>query len=239
MSLLVVVLIAAAICLCSQHAHAFSSPPTTKAASQQASSSSSTTARHLFFGEYLPIGIPFVVAKDKWDSSRRSKLKEQILSLASETQRGLTATNAQVEEMDGLFSQLEKFNPTVNPLTNKNSKLSGDWSLEYTTSDSILGKGGAPKIGPIIQTIDTATLSAKNSEVNRYYGLVDVPRSVSAELAPVNGRLTEVMFKRFMLGPIGFDAPDTARGSLDITYLDDEVRLTRGDKGNIFVLTRM
>ena len=75
--------------------------------------------------------------------------------------------------------------------------------------------------------------------MNRYYGLVDVPRSVSAELAPVNGRLTEVMFKRFMLGPIGFDAPDTARGSLDITYLDDEVRLTRGDKGNIFVLTRM
>jgi hypothetical protein len=62
---------------------------------------------------------------------------------------------------------------------------------------------------------------------------------VTAELSPVNGKLTDVKFKRFTLGPIGFDAPDSFRGSLDITYLDDEVRLTRGDKGNIFVLTRM
>jgi hypothetical protein len=43
-----------------------------------------------------------------------------------------------------------------------------------------------------------------------------------------------------MLGPIGFDAPkDKFKGALDITYLDEEFRLTRGDKGNIFVLTRM
>ena len=33
-----------------------------------------------------------------------------------------------------------------------------------------------------------------------------------------------------MLGPVGFDAPDSFRGSLDITYLDEDVRLTRGDK---------
>ena len=140
--------------------------------------------------------------------------------------------------MDELFSLLEKLNPTVNPITNTNANLNGDWSLDYTTSDSILGKGSFPKIGPIIQNIDTTTLSAKNSEVIRF-GIVDVPRSVSAELSPVNGRVTDVNFKRFMLGPVGFDAPDTARGQLDVTYLDDEVRLTRGDKGNIFVLTRM
>eukprot|EP00571_Detonula_confervacea_P017001 CAMPEP_0172308084 /NCGR_PEP_ID=MMETSP1058-20130122/8795_1 /TAXON_ID=83371 /ORGANISM="Detonula confervacea, Strain CCMP 353" /LENGTH=231 /DNA_ID=CAMNT_0013020433 /DNA_START=155 /DNA_END=850 /DNA_ORIENTATION=+ len=227
-------ILVAAFCLCPQHANAFSSPPTTTTKA----SPSSSTARNLFFGDYLPLGIPFVLAKDKWDSSRRSKLKEQILSLASETQRGLKATDAQAEEMDGLFSQLEKFNPTVNPLTNKFSNLNGDWSLDYTTSDSIIGKGGFPRIGPIVQNIDTTTLSAKNSEIIRF-GIVDVPRSVSAELSPVNGRLTDVKFKRFMLGPLGFDAPDSARGGLDVTYLDDEVRLTRGDKGNIFVLTRM
>jgi hypothetical protein len=90
----------------------------------------------------------------------------------------------------------------------------------------------------VIQNIDTTTLTAKNSEIIRY-GIVDVPRSVSAELSPINGKLTDVKFKRFELGPVGFNAPDSFRGSLDITYLDDEVRLTRGDKGNIFVLTRM
>merc|ERR1712127_552567 len=111
-------------------------------------------------------------------------------------------------------------------------------SLDYTTSDSILGKGGFPRVGPIVQNIDTTTLSAKNSEVVRY-AVVDVPRTVTAELSPVNGQFTDVKFKRFTLGPVGFDAPDSFKGALDVTYLDDEVRLTRGDKGNIFVLTRM
>lgn len=136
-----------------------------------------------------------------------------------------------------LFEQLENLNPTSNPLTKPT--VNGDWSLDYTTSDSILGKGGFPRVGPIIQNIDTTTLSAKNSEVVKYFYLFDVPRSVTAELSPVSSKLTDVKFKRFTLGPVGFDAPESFRGSLDITYLDEEVRLTRGDKGNIFVLTRM
>jgi hypothetical protein len=173
--------------------------------------------------------------------SQRTNLKSKILSLASETQRGLTATESQKEEMEQLFVQLEKLNPTPNPLVNAKNKPSvdGDWDLRYTTSDSILGKGGFPRVGPIVQNIDTTTLSAKNSEVVKYGYLFDVPRSVTAELSPVNGRLTDVKFKRFALGPVGFDAPESFRGSLDVTYLDEDVRLTRGDKGNIFVLTRM
>ena len=231
-----------AVCLGLQAACAFSpaAPSAARSLTASTSPSSSSTALSLtgFVGEYLPLGIPLVLAKDYWDKSRRSKLIEQILTLASDTNRGLTATDEQKQEMDNLFSQLEKLNPTVNPITNKNAKLNGDWSLDYTTSDSILGKGGFPRIGPIVQNIDTTTLSAKNSEVVKC-GFVNVPRSVSAELSPVNGKLTDVKFKKFTLGPIAVDAPDSSRGSLDITYLDDEVRLTRGDKGNIFVLTRM
>lgn len=78
--------------------------------------------------------------------------------------------------------------------------------------------------------IDTKTLSAENSEVVSYFG-IPVPRKITAELSPQNNHFTDVKFKRFSLGPIGFDAPDSFRGALDITYLDDEVRLTRGDKG--------
>jgi hypothetical protein len=172
---------------------------------------------------------------------RRSQLKKQIIDLAAETNRGLSATEAQKRSMENLFVQLEVLNPTRNPLilTKNKPSINGDWSLDYTTSDSILGKGGYPRIGPIIQNIDTLTLSAKNSEIVQYFYLFNVPRSVTAELSPVNGQLTNVKFKKFMLGPLVFNAPDSFRGSLDITYLDEEMRLTRGDKGNIFVLTRM
>eukprot|EP01083_Nonionella_stella_P094008 263683_1 len=173
-------------------------------------------------------------------NARRSQLKKEILGLASETNRGLTATDEEKEEMDQLFKKLEALNPTRNPLILAKNKpsVNGDWSLDYTTSGAILGKGGFPRIGPIIQNIDTTTLSAKNSEVVRY-AIIDVPRSIAAELSPVDGKFTNVQFKRFQLGPVGFNAPEKFKGALDITYLDEDVRLTRGDKGNIFVLTRM
>mmetsp|Transcript_20824 Transcript_20824/g.29394 ORF Transcript_20824/g.29394 Transcript_20824/m.29394 type:complete len:197 (+) Transcript_20824:71-661(+) len=166
----------------------------------------------------------------------REKLKIDLLKLSSDTQRGLTASPEQQAQIESLFEKLEKVNPTRKPL--KTTKVNGDWSLEYTTSDSILGKGGFPRVGKIVQKIDTTTLSAENSEVVSYFG-VKVPRKVTAELDPQNDKFTNVKFRRFSLGPIGFDAPESFRGSLDITYLDDDLRLTRGDKGNIFVLTRM
>ena len=78
----------------------------------------------------------------------------------------------------------------------------------------------------------------KNSEIVRY-AIIGVPCSIAAELSPVDGKFTNVQFKRFQLGPVGFNAPEKFKGGLDITYLDEDVRLTRGDKGNIFVLTRM
>lgn len=46
-----------------------------------------------------------------------------------------------------------------------------------------------------------------------------------------------VQFLTFhILGLIPVKAPPTARGQLDITYLDATLRLSRGDKGNLFVL---
>ena len=171
------------------------------------------------------------------DQSRRPKLKKELLDLAVQTKRGLVATPQQTKRIQELFVALEKLNPTRQPL--KSPLINADWSLEYTTSDSIVGKGDLfPKIGPIVQTIDTTSLSARNSEVVSYFG-IPVPRQITAELIPQDSKLTNVQFKRFQIGPIGFNAPASFKGQLDITYLDNDLRLTRGDKGNLFVLTRM
>lgn len=48
-----------------------------------------------------------------------------------------------------------------------------------------------------------------------------------------------MQFKEFrILGLIPIQAPPSARGKLDTTYLDEDLRISRGDKGNLFVLER-
>lgn len=167
---------------------------------------------------------------------QRAALKGELLQLSKETERGLKADSEDQSRVLELFEKLEKLNPTKQPL--QSDKVNGDWSLQYTTSDSILGKGGFPREGSILQKIDTTTLRAENSEVVNYFGIFKLPRKVSAELSPRNGHITDVQFKRFSLGPIGFNAPESFKGYLDVTYVDEDFRLSRGDKGNIFVLTR-
>ena len=136
------------------------------------------------------------------------------------------------------FQQLEELNPTPKPLEAPDL-LSGCWRLVYTTSDSILGTTRPRLFKPrprILQSISVDKLAAKNEEwVLR--GLLK--NSVRAALTPRDdGRTVDVQFKRFGIGWLRIPAPASAKGVLETTYLDDTLRLSRGDKGNLFVLVK-
>jgi len=168
----------------------------------------------------------------------RATLKSEVLELANMTKRGLIETQEQADEMKKKFLQLEKLNPTKNVLSSP--KTSGRWLLRYTTSDSILGRGGAERVGEIVQVLDTKNLKASNAETLNF-GLFKLPRKVKAELNPISPSEVAVQFKQFTFGQpefLQFNAPKSFKGRLDITYVDDDLRLSRGDKGNIFVLEK-
>ncbi|XP_020534637.1 probable plastid-lipid-associated protein 4, chloroplastic isoform X2 [Jatropha curcas] len=127
---------------------------------------------------------------------------------------------------------LKKVNKVKEPL--KSNLLNGKWELIYTTSQSVL-QTKRPKLlrpnGKIYQAINVDTLRAQNMETWPFFN------QVTANLVPINARRVAVKFDFFRIaGLIPIASPGSGRGQLEITYLDDELRISRGDRGNLFIL---
>ncbi|TVU45477.1 hypothetical protein EJB05_04966 [Eragrostis curvula] len=178
---------------------------------------------------FLP---PFLTGKGEKDAKKAERLKEELLAAIAPLERGAEATPEDKEGVEQIVRQLEAVNQVKEPL--KSELLNGKWELLYTTSTSIL-QPQRPKFlrpfGKIYQAINADTLRAQNMETWPYFN------QVTANLVPLSSKRVAVKFdyfKIFSLIPI--KAPGSGKGELEITYLDEELRISRGDKGNLFVL---
>ncbi|KAJ8608277.1 hypothetical protein CTAYLR_007280 [Chrysophaeum taylorii] len=164
-----------------------------------------------------------------------TSLKGELLRLADEANMGRDL--AMRETVKAQIEALEAINPTQRP--NESDLLTATWRLVYTTSDSILGTKRIRPLRPrprVLQSIDAKHLKAKNEE---WVLLGLLKNSVVADLEPRDdGRTVDVQFKRFGIGWLRIPAPKSARGFLETTFLDDDLRISRGDRRNLFVLVR-
>ena len=158
--------------------------------------------------------------------------KEEVLAAIEGLERGLSASPEDQERVDAAARSLEALNPNPKSLSAK--AINGKWELIYTTSDSILGKSKPAPFrpqGPIYQTIDAVRLRAKNQEGTPFFN------SVAAELTPTSASAVDVQFVLFRIfGLIPVKASASAKGSLDTTFVDEEIRISRGNKNNLFIL---
>ncbi len=190
--------------------------------------------------------------------------KAALLETIAGKNRGLLATDGDKQAIAVAIAQLEDRNPTPRPLE-ASDLLAGDWRLLYTTSRELLGIDRVPlaKLGQIYQCIRTAENTLYNiaeiSGLPYLEGLV----SVAARFTPTSERRVEVKFERAIIGftrLIGYQSPESfiqsiesgqrfaaidfgitnrdRQGWLDITYLDDDMRIGRGNEGSVFVLTK-
>lgn len=191
--------------------------------------------------------------------------KETLLESIAGKNRGVLATEQDRQAILGAIAQLEDRNPTPRPLE-AGDKLQGNWRLLYTSSQELLGIDRFPllSLGQVYQYISVPDAMIYNvAEVNGLpylEGLV----SVVARFEVVSERRVDVKFERLILGAqrlIGYRAcedyieqiragqrfaaldlrlnPQNQQGWLEITYLDDDLRIGRGNEGNVFVLTRV
>ncbi|KAL0335197.1 UNVERIFIED_CONTAM: putative plastid-lipid-associated protein 4, chloroplastic [Sesamum radiatum] len=184
-------------------------------------------------------------------------IKEELLEAIAPLDRGAEATPEDQQKIDQIARKLEAVSPTKEPL--KSDLLNGKWELVYTTSQSIL-QTQRPKFlrsRRNFQAINVDTLRAQNMESWPFFNQAPIlvticrkvkslcpsltnltPLQVTANLTPLNSKKVAVQFDVFKIGGlIPIKAPGRARGELEITYLDEELRVSRGDKGNLFILT--
>lgn len=191
-------------------------------------------------------------------------IKAELLEAIAGKNRGLLANEMDKVKVLSAIQQLEDHNPTPKPLEAK-ELLEGNWRLLYTTSKSILGLDRFPlfKLGQIYQCIRTAEARIYNIAEVAGVPFLEGIVSVAARFEPVSEKRVNVIFERSIIGlqrflgytspskfiqeleqgkkflPIDFSIENREqKGWLDITYLDEDMRVGRGNDGNVFVLAK-
>lgn len=191
--------------------------------------------------------------------------KSRLLEAIAGKNRGLLATATEQKAILAAIAQLEDYNPTPNPLE-ATALLDGNWRLLYTTSQELLGIDRFPllRLGEIYQCLRVN--EGKIYNIAEVYGLpfLEGLVSVTARFEAVSQKRVEVKFERAISGlqrlinyqspnnfieeieggksftAIDFEIKNSDRqGWLDITYLDEDLRIGRGNVGSVFVLSKV
>jgi hypothetical protein len=190
-----------------------------------------------------------------------NRQKAELLSHLTAFDRGLKPLN---QDTLTQILNLEAQNPTPRPVE-AIDLLAGDWRLVYTNSQGILGLDRFPlfQLGEVYQSIRAEGLRLYNVAEIQGLPLLSGVVSVAATFAPVSEVRVAVKFERAIVGPQGWmdyqgpagfiekieqggrfwglDAKlpvKEAQGWLDITYLDGDLRIGRGNEGSLFVLVK-
>lgn len=191
--------------------------------------------------------------------------KSALLEAIAGKNRGILATELDKQSILMAIARLEERNPTFRPVA-AGDLLDGNWRLLYTTSKGLLNIDQFPllKLGQIYQCIRVNNQSVYN--IAEVYGLpyLEGLVSVSAKFEPISDKRVQVKFERSILGIqrlIGYQSPSSfieqiesgkkfiaidfgldsrdQQGWLDITYLDEDLRIGRGNEGSVFVLSKV
>ena len=169
-----------------------------------------------------------------------------------------------VQLIETLTKTLEPLNPFPRPLLYGSSLLDGAWLLQYSNAREIRSLKRLPLgflVGKIYQIIDVNNASFENKAwVKHSLGLLSGYVRITATFAPselgeLPNQKINIDFKQRFLGieqvlGIKSDLLDPFRvveaknpqgriPSLDITYIDETMRIGRGGDGGLFILTKV
>jgi hypothetical protein len=193
------------------------------------------------------------------------QLKKNQKTLVDSPITDLEIQPQKVESIERLTLALEELNPFPRPLLYASNLLDGAWLLQYSTAREIRSLKRLPfgfLVGKIYQTIDLRNASFENKALVRHSsGLLSGYVRVTATFEPAKqtedllpDRQINIDFKQRFFGvdrifgittklfdPIKIVAAQNPTGripSLNLTYIDETMRIGRGGDGSLYILTR-
>ncbi|MEA5568976.1 PAP/fibrillin family protein [Anabaena sp. UHCC 0399] len=195
----------------------------------------------------------------------QAKLKDIQTNSDGSPVTNLQLEKTLVADVEQLTTELENCNPHPHPLVSATALLEGAWLLKYSTAREIRALASLPlglQVGKVYQTIDITNKKFFNlAFVKHSLGLLSGYVKVTASFEPAiedvspapNKRINVYFDKRYLAieKVIGIDTPlfnplkvvqaNNPQGrvaTLDITYLDETLRIGRGGDGSLFILTK-
>ncbi len=194
-----------------------------------------------------------------------STRKVNLLNAIAPVNRGLQMSENQRKAIFSAVAYLEEINPTSAP-TQTPELLDGNWLLMFTTSQELLGIDRFPlyKLGNIYQCLRVSEGKIFNVAEIKGLPLLGGLVSVCANFTVVSEKRVKVNFERLVAGSqtlVGYQdinsfintlrSPkkllaidfqikrEDQKGWLETTYLDRDLRIGRGNEGNLFVLRKV
>ncbi|KVH91600.1 probable plastid-lipid-associated protein 8, chloroplastic [Cynara cardunculus var. scolymus] len=171
------------------------------------------------------------------------ELAASILSKVMQTDRGVTLTREQHMQVADLVSELNKYcvdSPVKCPL------IFGDWDVVYCSNPTSPGGGFRSGLGRLVfkttemvQAVEAPDI-VRNKVSFSALGFLDGEVSLKGKLIVLDEKWIKVVFERpeLKIGSLEFGFGGQSEVQLEITYIDDKLRLGKGSRGSLFVFQR-
>ncbi|PWA51312.1 Plastid lipid-associated protein/fibrillin conserved domain-containing protein [Artemisia annua] len=236
-----------------------------------------TTTRHVKLSKRRPSIVTLCAAvqeqapsfqlPDLTKDATLKSLKFKLLGAVSGLNRGLVASEEDLQKADSAAKEIEEFGGPVD-LSADIDKLQGRWKLIYSSAFSSRTLGGSRPgpptgrllpitLGQVFQRIDILSKDFDNIvelELGAPWPLqpVEVTATLAHKFEIIGSSTIKIIFEKTtvkttgnlsQLPPLEIPQlpeqfrPTTNRGSgeFEVTYLDSDLRITRGDRGELRV----
>ncbi|KAL7170838.1 hypothetical protein ACSBR2_035660 [Camellia fascicularis] len=176
--------------------------------------------------------------------TRPDELVNSILSMVTQTDRGVLLTRDEHNKVAEVAQELGRFcvdEPVKCPL------IFGEWDVVYCSVPTSPGGGYRSAFGRLvfktkemIQFVE-APDTVRNRVSFSVFGFLDGEVSLEGKLKALDEKWIQVVFEppQLKVGALEFQYGGQSEVKLEITYIDDKIRLGKGSRGSLFVFQRL